>query len=107
MKSSKSAQAGGGTPPAQWSRAWPVVVKAALGLAAIGGLAYLGRLDIGTLWRLGDSPGLAVAAVAIAYVMLPLGALRWGLVLKALGLRIPFGPLFHFESISLFFNLFL
>src|SRR5712692_4448725 len=88
-------------------RSWSTLVKAAVGLALVGALVYLGRIDLGVLADLTDAPWAIVASAGLLLVSLPLAALRWGIVLRALGVSIPFRSLFHFVAIGLLTNVLL
>ena len=44
------------------------------------------------------------ACTIVLFLLLPLSALRWSLLLRALGLSIAFDKLFHFVSIGMVMN---
>jgi glycosyltransferase 2 family protein len=83
------------------------LVKAAAGLALLGVLVYLGRIDLGALFHLSDAPWAIAVSAGLALLSLPLAALRWGIILRALAVPIPFGSLFHFVAIGVLTNVLL
>lgn len=89
------------------SRIWPGLIKAAVGLGLLAVLFIWGRIDLAALSGLGDAPWTVALCALLLFLMLPLGALRWGLLLRALDISIPFAKLFHFVSIGMVMNLFL
>jgi uncharacterized protein (TIRG00374 family) len=90
-----------------WNRVWLGSIKAAIGLGLLGALFLWGRIDLRALSGLADAPGTIAACTLLIFVLLPLGALRWGLLLRALDVSIPFVKLFHFVSIGMVMNMFL
>jgi uncharacterized membrane protein YbhN (UPF0104 family) len=89
-----------------WSRLATGLVKATIGLGLITALVLIGRLDLRALAVLPETPGAIALSGALILLTLPLAALRWGLVLRSLGLSLPFASLFHFVAIALLANLF-
>ena len=89
------------------SRMWMGLVKAAVGLGLLAALFFWGRIDFRALSGLGDAPWTVALCALVLFLTLPLSALRWGLLLRALDISIPFGKLFHFVSIGMVMNLFL
>jgi uncharacterized protein (TIRG00374 family) len=96
------AQAGG-----RRGRIWSAIAKAALGLALLAALFMSGQIDLKALAQLADNVPTVLACLLLLLLMLPLAALRWGLLLRALGVSISFVNLLHFVGISLLANTFL
>ena len=82
-------------------------IKVAAGLGLLGALFLWGRIDLRSLSGLAESPWTVAACTLLIFLLLPLGALRWGLLLGALGISIPFAKLFHFVGIGMVMNMFL
>ena len=88
------------------SRVW-LGAKVAVGVGLLGALFLWGRIDLRALSGLADAPWTVAACTLLVFLLLPLGALRWGLLLRALDISIPFAKLFHFVSIGMVMNMFL
>ena len=78
-----------------------------MGVGLLGALFLWGRIDLRALSGLADAPWTVAACTLLVFLLLPLGALRWGLLLRALDISIPFAKLFHFVSIGMVMNMFL
>jgi len=89
------------------ARWWMGLIKAALGVALLAALLVWGRIDLKALAALADAPSAVVIAIGLLLAQIPLAALRWGILLRAFGVAIPFGKLLHFVSIGLLAALFL
>jgi hypothetical protein len=89
------------------SRIWATLLKLAVGVALLGALLVFGRIDFRALSALVDAPYSVVVALLLLLVTIPLAAVRWGLVLRALELPIPLVPLLHFVAIGTLSNTFL
>ncbi len=86
---------------------WTGVAKMALGVALLAALVYWGQIDFRSLARLaGDLPVLA-GCLAILLLTLPVAALRWSILLRALGAPISFVNVLHFVCIGMLTNTFL
>src|SRR5262249_6715391 len=88
-------------------RSAATLVKAGAGLILLGVLVYLGRIDFAGLAGLGDTPWAGVTCGGLVLLSLPLASLRWALLLRALGVSIPFGTVFHFVAIGALTNVLL
>lgn len=86
---------------------WTAAVKVTIGLTLLGGLLYWGQLDPRTLYVLADNPWVIVACLGLLFLAWPLGTLRWQILLRALGMSVPFTKLFHIFSITTALNNFL
>jgi uncharacterized membrane protein YbhN (UPF0104 family) len=83
------------------------LAKIALGLALVGALILSGQIDLHVLVELASRPWAVAASLALLFLTLPIVALRWMILLRALGLSIRFGPVFHFVAIAVLANAFL
>ena len=88
-------------------RLWTGLVKTAVGLGLLVALFFVGRIDLKAFSVLAGAPSAIVISVALLLLAIPLAALRWGILLQAFGLSIPFTRLLYFFSIGLLANLFL
>jgi glycosyltransferase 2 family protein len=88
-------------------RVWSTLFRLAVGLALLCALVYLGQIDLKILLQLTDAPWAIATLVGSVWLSVPLAALRWGILLRALGVPIPFGNLFHFVAIGLLTNVLL
>src|SRR2546430_6284600 len=86
-------------------RLWTGLIKTAVGLGLLAALLFWGRIDLKALSVLAGAPSAIVICVALLLLAIPLAALRWGILLHAFGLSIPFTHLLHFFSIGLLANL--
>src|SRR5262245_21994310 len=91
----------------EWSEVWLGSLKVAVGLGLLGALFLWGRIDLRALSGIAGSPWTLAACTLLIFLLLPLGALRWGLLLGALAIPIPFTKLFHFVGIGMVMNMFL
>lgn len=80
-------------------------------IAVSGGLLYLllSRVDVHRLWALarGASVPWLLAALALYFVVILIGAWRWNLFLRAQHIDVPFGVLINSYLVATFFNNFL
>jgi glycosyltransferase 2 family protein len=83
------------------------LARIAVGVALIAVLLYWGNLDLRALAALGDRPWTAAAAGVLVLLTLPICALRWAIILRALDIAVPFVPIFHIQCISTLFGQFL
>jgi len=90
-----------------WTRLATGALKAIIGLGLLAALVVLGRIDLKALSVLGQAPAAVALCGALILLTIPLTALRWGIVLRVLGLSIPFASLLHIVAISLLANVFL
>jgi len=90
-----------------WRRFLPLLLK----LTVSGGLIWLllSRIDTAQLWAAARTASLAwlAAAIAIYGMMIGISAWRWGLLLRAQGVRLPFTTLTRSFLVATFFNNFL
>jgi hypothetical protein len=97
------------TGPAGISRpAWlPGLLKATVSLVLLAVL--LSWVDLARLWQTarGASPAWLALAVALYTAMAAVSAWRWGVLLRAQGVRVPVGTLFRSFLVATFFNNFL
>jgi uncharacterized protein (TIRG00374 family) len=107
MESSESFKAfPAGLPRERTNRATSLF-KAALGIGLLAALLYLGQIDLKALAALVKAPAVVASAFGLLFLGLPLGALRWGMLLRTFGLPVPFIRLFHIVAIGTLANLFL
>jgi uncharacterized protein (TIRG00374 family) len=78
-----------------------------LGVTLLAALVFWGKIDLNVLLELTAAPSAVVTSLALLFLSLPLAALRWGILLRALGLSLPFVNLFHFVAIGLLTNVLL
>jgi glycosyltransferase 2 family protein len=90
-----------------WVRLSTAIFKTVIGVGLLGALFLFGRIDLNALSTLIDAPAAIAICAAMVFLSTILAALRWGILLRALGLCIPFSSLFHFVAIALLANLFL
>jgi Lysylphosphatidylglycerol synthase TM region len=107
MESSAPPLASGGMIAARRRRLWSAIAKTALGLALLAGLLFWGQIDLKALSQLVRDPAAVVGCLTLMLLCLPLGALRWRVLLRPLGISIPFVNLLHFFSIGVLANMFL
>jgi uncharacterized membrane protein YbhN (UPF0104 family) len=96
--------------PARASRARAVLVpilKAVVSLALLG--ALFSRVDVVRLWAVAKTASLPwlIGALSLYLAMILVSAWRWGLLLDAQGVRLPFGKLTSSFLVATFFNNFL
>src|SRR6202048_1588578 len=77
--------------------------KVVLGVAALCTLVFFSKIDLKALGELFKQPA-AVVSVALLFATLPLGALRWMVLLRTLGFEISFRKLYHVIAITNLFN---
>jgi hypothetical protein len=107
MESSAPPLASGGMIAARGRRLWSAIAKTALGLALLAGLLFWGQIDLKALSQLVRDPAAVVGCLTLLLLCLPLGALRWRVLLRPLGVSVPFVNLLHFVSIGVLANMFL
>jgi glycosyltransferase 2 family protein len=103
MESNPSAEARGAKSRPYSRHAWPV----ARGLISIGLLAallYWQSIDLHALTALGNEFWMVIAAGVLICLTVPLGALRWLLELRLVGVALPFVPVFHIQCIATSLN---
>lgn len=83
------------------------LVKLAVGVLLLAALLYFGSIDFNALAALLDRPWAVAAAGFLVLLTIPLGALRWGILLRLLGARLPLVPLLHIQCIATVTNQFL
>jgi uncharacterized membrane protein YbhN (UPF0104 family) len=93
------------TPAADRSRV--ALIKAAIGFVILGALLYWGQIDLKALAALADAPATVLLCILLVYVMLPIAALRWGILLRSFRISISFRELYHFVGIATLFSLIL
>jgi hypothetical protein len=86
---------------------WSGIAKTALGLAVLAALLLWGQIDLKALSQLVGNPTAVVGCLALLLAALPLAALRWSILLRALGVTISFVNLLHFVGIGVLVNTFL
>jgi glycosyltransferase 2 family protein len=89
------------------SRLWVGLAKTVLGLTLLVSLVFWGKIDLHVLLELTVTPLAVVTCLALLFLAIPVAALRWGILLRALGVAIPFVNLFHFVAIGLLMNVLL
>jgi glycosyltransferase 2 family protein len=83
------------------------IARTALGFAVLGALVFWGQIDLRALLTLSAAPWAIVACIALLLLTLPVAAIRWGILLRALGAPIPFLNLLHFVAIGVLTNVLL
>jgi uncharacterized membrane protein YbhN (UPF0104 family) len=78
-----------------------------LGLALLAALVFWGQIDLKVLLGLTAAPWAVVTCLALLFLALPVAALRWSILLRALGVSISFVNLFHFVAIGVLTNVLL
>jgi glycosyltransferase 2 family protein len=83
------------------------IVKATISIALLALL--FSRVDIGRLWSVARAASLPwlIGALGLYYLMITVSAWRWGLLLRAQGLYLPFRRLSASFLVATFFNNFL
>jgi len=100
----------GGSRPERTSRAGSWVVPALKAIVSVVLLAVLlSRVDAARLWTLarGAAPDWLMAALALYFLMILVSAWRWGVLLRAQGIELPFRTLTSSFLVATFFNNFL
>lgn len=82
-----------------------VGIKLVLAAALIVWLVRSGNLDLGALRLFVDRPMLLIANLAVITFAILLGALRWRLLLRMVGVRLPLGRALQLHMTGLFFNI--
>jgi uncharacterized membrane protein YbhN (UPF0104 family) len=77
-------------------------VKVGLGLALLAALFHYGSIDLASLRALAQRPGAVVATGLLILLTLPLAALRWSIILRVLGVPLPWRPVLHVQAMSSF-----
>jgi glycosyltransferase 2 family protein len=80
------------------------VARIAIAIALFAILLYRESIDVGALVALRDHIWTVIAAVLLILSTLPISALRWAIVLKALELPMPAMRVFHIVCIGTSFN---
>lgn len=91
-------------PSLEW-RSYIIRISAAA--LFLGLLYYFGLLNFGVLARLYRRPELVAVAAALLLATIPLGALRWHLLLRCQGFMLPFRKTLEVVLVGQFFNTFL
>ena len=107
MESSAPPLSSGGIIAARRRRLCREIAKTVLGLVLLAALLFWGQIDLKALSQLVRDPTAVVGCLALLLVCLPLGALRWRVLLRPLGVSIPFVNLLHFFNIGVLANMFL
>jgi uncharacterized protein (TIRG00374 family) len=76
------------------------LLKAGLGLAIVAWLLFRGRIDPAVLADLAAAPSAVASSLALLLLTLPITALRWAVLLRALRVSIPFLSVLHFVLIG-------
>src|SRR3954466_69096 len=87
-----------------------LAITLAKAIVSIGLLALLfSRVDVSRLWSVARhaSPGWLAAALLLYFLMLLASAMRWGVLLRAQHVRLPFSFLTQSFLVATFFNNFL
>src|SRR5712691_3427150 len=87
--------------PRRW---WPALARTALGLALLAALVFWGQLDLRALLELSAAPSAVVTCLALLLLSLLVAAVRWAILLRALGVSIRFVDLLHFVAIGILAN---
>jgi uncharacterized membrane protein YbhN (UPF0104 family) len=88
-------------------RWWTGLAKAAFGLGLLAALVFWGQIDLRAVLKLAAAPSAIVACLVLLCLALPIAALRWSILLRALGVSIPFVNLLHFVAIGVLANVLL
>src|SRR5262249_22882883 len=88
-------------------RWWTGLAKAALGLGLLAALIFWGQIDLRAVLTLAAAPSAIGACLVLLYLALPIAALRWRILLRALGVSIAFVNLLHFVAIGVLANVLL
>jgi glycosyltransferase 2 family protein len=88
-------------------RWWTNLARTALGLVLLAALVFWGQIDLKALLELSATPLAVMACVALSLLTLPVAAIRWGILLRALGASIPFLDLLRFVAIGVLTNVLL
>jgi uncharacterized protein (TIRG00374 family) len=86
---------------------WTGIAKAAAGIVLVVALIQWGHIDFGAVARLVGSPAAVLACAALVFAMIPLGALRWAVILRAFDIPLPFARVFHYFAVGTVLNLFM
>jgi uncharacterized membrane protein YbhN (UPF0104 family) len=73
----------------------------------LAALVFWGQIDLRALLKLAAAPSAIVACLVLLCLALPIAALRWSVLLRALGVSIPFVNLLHFVAIGVLANVLL
>jgi glycosyltransferase 2 family protein len=84
-----------------------LAVKFLVAVAAVAALFYFRMIRVDVLVPLLDHPALLLIVAALIFCMLPLGALRWRILLAAQGIVLPFRQIYHICAIGAFSGTFL
>lgn len=83
------------------------IIRFALAAASLALLYYFGLLRFEALTALYDQPGRVAIAALLLLLTIPLGALRWHLLLRCQGFLLPFRKTLEVVLVGQFFNTFL
>jgi glycosyltransferase 2 family protein len=106
MESNVSAEAARPKERSHLKQIW-TLVRAAIGLGLLAALLYWQSIDLNALAPLREELWSLVAAVALIFCTLPIGALRWAIVLRVLDIALHPASVFHIQCIGASVNLLL
>jgi glycosyltransferase 2 family protein len=84
-----------------------LAVKSLIAVAAVAALFYFRMIQVDLLVPLLGHPTLLLTVAALIFCTLPLGALRWRILLAAQGIVLPFWQIYHICAIGAFSGTFL
>ena len=87
-------------------RFWAGLIRSLLGVILVALLMWYGQINLQAVGQLINAPVVIATCATLAFLALPLVALRWSMLLNALGISIPFVKLFHIVSITTMLNVF-
>jgi hypothetical protein len=88
---------------ASTARRWLIgLARTALGVALLAALVFWGQIDLRALLEL--TPLAVVTCFAILLVSIPVAAVRWAILLRAVGTSIRVVDLLHFVAIGVLTN---
>jgi uncharacterized membrane protein YbhN (UPF0104 family) len=82
------------------------ILKTALGLALLAALFVWGQIDLKALAQLADHRTAVAGCLVLLLMTLPLAALRWSILLRALGVSLSFVDVLHFVAMGALTNMF-
>src|SRR6266851_2765737 len=85
-------------------RWWTGLARTALGLALLAALVSWGQIDLRALLELSATPSAVVTCLGLLFTAIVVAALRWSILLRALGVSIRFVRLLHFVAIGILTN---
>ena len=90
---------------AKWKKRARFLVKLAVTVGILYYLLQSGKLNLTRLVLFWHHPAFLVSTLLLlVLVVVPITALRWWMLLRALGIRVPIGRAFHLTWIGNFFN---